>query len=169
MSLSLLFLLAFPLFLLPSLLLPSHRLKVYVLSSLLGGVFVLLFYFVDLAFPEIGLVAIVGQPLLSLLSSTFGPEQTLAERCQVATAFLLLFVYLVLYLVSYLLQKVFLMGGNMTIHWSGKILRHIGFSLLFLLLTFLPFVLFFLNIRILLPIPDGFLSPLFQFFFPLEA
>lgn len=169
MTLSLLFLLVAPLFLLPSIFLPSHRLKVYVRSSLLGGLAVLLLSFVDVFFPEVRLAVLLGEPFLPLFSSFLSVEQTYLEQCRIAMAFFLLFVYFLLYLLSYAVQKLLFLGQNMTIHWSGKILRHVGYSLLFLLFTFVPLVIFFLNIRILLPFPDGIFSPLFQLFYPLEA
>lgn len=169
MTLSLLFLLIAPLFLLSSIFLPSHRLKVYVRSSLLGGMAVLLISFVDIFFPDVQIVVLLGQPFLPLFFFLLSSEQTFLEQCRIASAFFLLLLYFLLYLLSYALQKLLFLGQNMTIHWSGKILRHVGYSILFLLFTFVPLVLFFLNIRILLPFPDGIFSSLFQFFYPLEA
>ena len=165
MSLSIVTFLLLPLFLIPAAIVPSNRMKVYFVSSLLSALPAGILLAICLLLPDSGLVQTLSSLMEPSLSFLLLPGMSLAERQRICILFFLLSLYFLVYAVSYILQKIFFLGSNVTIQSRPtKVIRHV-----FFLCTYLFLVVFLAGIRQLLPLPDGFLSPLFDFLFPLEA
>ena len=170
MSLSIETYLLLPHFLIPAAIVPSNRMKVYFVSSLLSALPAGILLAICLLLPDSGLVQTLSSLMEPSLSFLLLPGMSLAERQRICILFFLLSLYFLVYAVSYILQKIFFLGSNVTIQSRPtKVIRHVVFATFFFLCTYLFLVVFLAGIRQLLPLPDGFLSPLFDFLFPLEA
>lgn len=169
MTLSFVLLFALPLFLVPSILLPANRLKVYDLSAFLAFLPIALTMLVEAVLPSLGVFSVLADRFRPFYSFLLTDGMTAREESVVGSMVLFLYVYLALYLLVYLIQKVFFLGKNVTIHWTGKALSHLFYSTVFFLCTYVPFFLLLVGIRQVFPFGDGFLGGFFQLLNPLEA
>ncbi len=169
MSLSAAILALFPIFLIPAIFLPSNRMKVFFFASLSAAIPVAVFILVCMFLPDKQLLLSFGNVFVSSFSAFYVEGMTFLEKAQVALLLFSLMVYFVIYLVAYVLQKVFVLGSNVTIRIGPNPMGHFLYSFFFILFTYVFLVVFLAGIRQILPFPDGFLSPLFQWLFPLGA
>ena len=171
MSLSLILIFLFVLFLIPTILLSHNRLRFYIACSLPAFVMVSIFLFLNMAFPDLGVETKIGKTFLVLFSWTFKryEELSVKEIYHLSFSFFLLCVYLLTYLVSFLLWKLFFIGINPNIHKPIRIVQKIFDGLFFFLMTYGFVFLFLISIRRMIPFPDGFLQGLFQWLYPLEV
>ena len=169
MSLSAMIFVLFPLFLIPSIILPSNRMKVFCIASLFAGLPTLVLFLAALLSPGDILLLTLGDALSPFVSFLFLSGMTHYERSLIGLAFLCLLLYFLLTIVTLLIQKAFVLGSNVTIRLGPHPIAHFIYAFFFLLFTYGMLVLFLITIRQILPLPEGFLSPLFQSLLPLEA
>ncbi len=171
MSLSLLVLILIPLFLVPAILFTTNRIRIYFYCSLFAVLFTGIIFIIISFLPEILSEEIFAQPFMNIFAPLMNhyPGLSVEEESHIITQFLYLIIYLLVYFISYLFFKIFYIGTNPAIHKPIKIITKIAYGASFFILTYIPLVIFFVNIRIILPFEDGFLSNLFDLIYLIEA
>ncbi len=171
MSLSLLVLVLIPLFVLPAFLFATNRIRIYFYCSLTAALFTGIFFIITTFLPDILSEEVFAQPFMRIFSLILNhyPGLSTQEQAHIVTHFLYLIIYLLVYFISYLLFKIFYIGTNPAIHKPIKIVTKIAYGTSFFILTYIPLVFFFVNIRIIFPFEDGFLSNLFDLIYLIEA
>lgn len=169
MSLSTVIFVLLPLFLIPAIVLPSNRMKVYFISSFFAAIPVMVLVLVCLLYSENRILLSFGSIFSPIFQAFFIDGMTSLEKAQVSLFFVSLVLYFILYIISYAIQKVFVLGSNVTIKIGPNPIGHFFYAVFFVLFTFGALAMFLIGIRQILPLPDGFLSGFFQWLFPLEA
>lgn len=170
MTLSWFLLSLFLIFLLPSILLPQNRLRLYLFGTLSSCLVILVFFIVSFSMPEGALERNIGGFFLFLFPFIGrNIELTFQEMCHLSFCFILLIFYLFVYLIVFLIFKYTYVGTNPNIHRSIKRIRRVFQGILFFLSAYIPLFFFFLNIRGILYLPDGFLASLFNLFYEIKA
>ena len=169
MTLSALLLIILPLFLIPALLLPSNRIRLFSYCGLLGFTVVLVFLLLSLRMPL--LINNIGQVFYPMWSPILGGYTTLLASEQYHLSFFLtmFFFYIVSYLICYIFMKVFYKGSNPNINKPIKAIFNILLVVIFVCVTYGSLSYFLIQIREILPFRDGFLSGFFDLIYPLEA
>ena len=168
MTLSLVLVLLLPVCLIPAVLLPDHRLRMF-LYGLIGPA-VLYLVFAGILFYYPGIASKVGLAIpfyRGLLSAH--PELTSFEEGELSYALFSFLLTLVLAALLTLLLSLRYIGKNPDIHKPTRTVFHVLRSLFFFAITYGILFHFFACVRYLLPVPEGFLSPLFQKILPLGA
>lgn len=170
MSLSILLIVLFIIFLIPALFLPQNRIRFYLIASLGSSAFLLALFLLSLAFSTEEFEKGLGGTFSFLFPFLSGnPELTSMEVHHLSSWFMFLSFYLLFYLILFLSAKFNYVGSNPSIRKPTKSIYRILEALVFLASAFFPLALFFVNIRGILPLQDGFLSPLFDVFYHLGA
>lgn len=169
MSISLLLLVLFLLFLIPSYLLPRNRLKVYLYSAV----------FSFLVIGCIGVLDRIGRTQLEdrrgrffspFFSFRIKPIIGITEKerhhvyCYLANA--------LIYVVSFVLSApVFSLstGENPSVHRNVRWLSRFFLSSAFVVFTYGIFALFIINLRRIIPLPSGIREPFFNLFYSIGA
>lgn len=171
MTISFLILIFTPIFLLPAFLLSHNRLRTY-LFSIISATTVLIFIFLlDTFIPKIDLNYNIGKtfyPLWKFLLAN-NKELTDLERYHVSTSFTYLLIYFLTYILTFIPIKLIFIGTNPNIHKPIKTIQRISDIVLFIIGTYFVFALFIVEIRIILPFNDGFLSSIFSLIYKVEA
>lgn len=171
MTLSVLLLILLPLFLLPAFLLSKNRLQFYLLCSFPSALGIILLLIIDFSFPSYQINQKIGTAFLPLWNWLFQGYKELnsAEIIHLSCCFSYLLLYFILYLICYLFVKKFYIGSNPNIHGYINLLTRFFSIILFFLTTYGICFLFLIEIREILPFPDGFLSFLFNWFYQIEV
>jgi hypothetical protein len=170
MTISLCLLLLFPLFLIPALLLPSNRMRVYTIAAATGFGLIAL---------EIFLSVVSGGQLEQILGKVFMPlygvflnaipTLSVLEKQHLSFFFLAFASYFVAYFAAYLIQKQVAIGTNPNIQKPATKISHVLSIIAFLVFTYGGLCLYIIETRELLPLRDGLLAPFFQVIYPIEA
>lgn len=170
MSITLLLFLFLLLFRIPSYLLPRNRLRIFLYSAA----------FSCLVIGLIGLIDRIGgrfleerrglffSPLFSfLLKNAEGltVKEIHHAYCYLANSL----VYRLSFLISLPLFSLFITGENPSIYHPVRWLSRFFLSFFFVRLTYGVFFACIVNLRRVIPLPDGFLGPVFNRFYPIGA
>lgn len=169
MTLSALLLIILPLFLIPALLLPSNRIRVFSYCGLQGFIVVLVFLLLSLEMPL--LINDIGYTFYPMWSPILGGYTTLLSKEKYHLSFYLtmLFFYIISYLICYIFMKIFYKGSNPNINKPIKAIFNILLVVIFICVTYGSLAYLLIEIREILPFREGFLSGFFDFIYPLEA
>lgn len=158
-------------FLLPSFLMSHNRLRKYIFT-LLPSVFTLfLLYFIDLTVKKIDLNTSIGEffyPMWGWLFQGY-KEFTMIERLHLSASFTYLSIYILLLILSSFIVPIFFVGTNPEIHKPIRFVHRLLDIILFLVFSYGVLFVFIAEIRMLLPFPDGFLSPIFNLIYSIKA
>lgn len=171
MNLTFLLLLFAPLLLIPSFLLPSNKVRMYLIPSFTAFFFVVVTLLTNTIFPELYLEEKIGSFFLPMSHFLYRGyiELSQSEIYHLSFSFFLLLLFAVVFLVIYLPVRFFFIGTNPSIRKPMRYITKVFLALsLFFTLYFMA-CCFFINIRLILPFPDGFLEPLFSIIYPIEA
>lgn len=171
MTLSILILLIFPLFLIPSLFLSKNRLDLYLFCAFPSLVLILLLSLIDISFPTYEINEKIGRAFLPMWSWIFKGYRELnqSEFVHLSVSFTYLFFYFICYFLFYFPLKFIFIGSNPNIHKPIKTITRILSIILFLFSTYGMAFVFLASIRQILPFPDGFLSFLFNLVYRIEV
>ena len=170
MTVSLLLILFFLLIRIPSYLLPRNRLKVYLYSALVACFVIGLIGLID----RIGSASVedkLGRFFSPMFSFLIDPIKGITVKeahhvyCYLANSLL----YVVSFLLALPVFSFFLVGNNPSIYLHVRWLSRFFLSFFFILSTYGILFLIIVNLRRILPLPSGFLEPVFSRFYPLGA
>lgn len=170
MTLSLMLIFIVPLILIPIFFLPRNKLTFYTICASIGSGPALVLSLLDLFIPTIEIGQDIGRfffPMWSFIidRSTFKEN----EMFHLSFFFTMLFFYFLLYIISFLFLKRLFIGTNPDIIKVSTIFEKIVSILLFFIFTYGTLFMFFVEIRQVLPLRDGFLGWLFQLIYRIEA
>lgn len=169
MSLSLLIILIFLVLLIPTILLPLNKLKTYIMSFTPGFIICFFLFFMFLNFPSIEYSLGWGvYPTFSFILNSY-KELNNVERAHYSAYLFLIILYFICYLITYILIKIIYIGKNPSIHKATNILVKISLSVLFIIYTSLFTSVVLVEIRGIIPLQDGFLKPIFDSIYLIEA
>lgn len=159
-----------PLFILPGILLPLNRLRVFSIGTVSAFIPVSFIYLLNHWMGQNFIEQGIGNAFYPVFRFLFqNPEISSAEKSHLSFTFFLLFLYLFLYLILLIFTKHYYVGSNPSFHKNlGKIYK-IPLSIVFFLTSYTIVFLFLINIRLILPIQDGLFQDFFSWIYPLEA
>ena len=99
----------------------------------------------------------------------YRPYLSLEECYDLSFLFTMLFFYGICYFATFLILKRIHIGSNPNIRKPSSIISTIFDTVIFLVCTYGVLAIFLIDIRIILPLGDGFLGWLFQLIHPLKA
>lgn len=159
------------LFLVPAFVLPHNQLRAIICSFIPGFLLLSILHFCDLFITTINLNESMGKffsPMWKPLFEGF-EELSLAEEIHISTSFSYLFIYIVCFIICYSIISYFFIGSNPSVRRPIKTI-HRAFDILFLFgFTYAVWFFFLAEIRLIIPFPDGFLWPLYQWIYPIEV
>ncbi|MCH3966862.1 MAG: hypothetical protein LKE52_04525 [Bacilli bacterium] len=169
MTLSWMLLLIAPLLLLPAILLPENRIRTFLFSLIVPFLVALSFALVGRFYPPfVETLGSFAKPL-SQWALRGHPELSSYELDFLSYTLFSALITIVLFFLFLLPAAFFFVGKNPEIHKPTRTIRHILKSILFFVLTYGLVSYFLIAIRLILPIPDGFLSFLFEWIHPIGA
>lgn len=171
MTLSILFFLLIPLFLIPSILLPLNRLRMFLVASFSAFIIVSLLYLFNHWIKGDFIEQAIGEKFRWLSGFLYEKKTELleVERNHLSFSFFLLSMYLLVYFIVFIPVKLIYVGNNPSFHKQLKTAQKIFVSTLFFLTTFGAAFFFLVNIRMILPFEDGFFHDFFDFLYHIEA
>ena len=171
MSLSLIFFLLIPLFLIPAILITTNRIRIYFYCSAISTVLIGILVIVTSFLPDILSETTLAQPFIKVFSFLFinSPNISPLEQSHIICQFLFLIGYLLIYLICYIFYKIFYIGTNPAIRKPTKVITKIAFGIGFFICTYIPLNFFLINTRLIFPFPDGFLTDFFNIIYLIEA
>lgn len=159
-----------PLFILPCIFLPLNRLRVFCIGTVSAFIPVAFIFLLNRWLGQNFIEQAIGNAFSPIFGFLFPePEISHNEKAHLSFAFFLICLYLVLYLVFLLFTKRFYVGSNPSFHKQLSRIYKIPLSIIFFLTSYTIAFLFLINIRQILPIPDGFFQDFFAWIYPLEA
>lgn len=171
MNLSILLLLLIPLFLIPSILLPLNRLRVFLIASTCAFLLVSLLYLFNHWIKEDFIEQAIGEKFRWFSGFLYENRAELSqvEKKHLSFSFFLLAMYLLVYFIIFIPVKLIYVGNNPSFHKQLKTVQKVIVSILFFLTTFGIAFFFLVNIRMILPFEDGFLKDFFDFLYRIEV
>lgn len=169
MTLSILIIAIFPLFLIPTIILPTNKLKIYTYCSMIASSFFLLTFILNLLIPSLNIETIIGKTFLPLFSFIDKQYLKIEEVYHISFYLTCIFFYLLFYIISILSIKKFYIGKNPSMVKPLSRVEHILYILLFLIFTYVLLSFSLIQIRIIIPLKDGFLENFFSIFYIIEA
>jgi hypothetical protein len=171
MTLSWVLLFLIPLFLIPAFLLPQNRIRFFSFCALIPFLTLFLLFIANFLWEEIGLEQQIGKTFFPLFSGFLSGFETLSlqERYHLSAYLFYEFLYLLLYLIVYVFLKIYYIGSNPNIHKPTKAIRHALDILIFLVVTYGVLGVFLIEIREIIPLPDGLFKGFFSWFYPIGA
>lgn len=171
MTLSLVLIILIPLFILPAILLPLNRLRVFLIGTTSAFLVVAFIYLLNSWTGKSFIEQTIGKYFLFLSSFFYVSkiELSMIEIYHISFSFFLLALYLIIYFVVLLFTTIFYVGNNPSFHKQLKFVQKFFVSILFFVTTFSIVFFFFVNIRLILPIRDGLFENIFSLFYKIEA
>ena len=170
MTLTLALLVLLGLFLLSAILLPLNRVRVFSISSFSAFVPVGFIYLLNGWMEKNFIEQEIGKVFFPVFSFLFPTDElTLVEKRHLSFSFFLLFLYLILYIIVLLFTKRYYVGNNPSFHKRRNLLTKFLVSSVYFWSAFIVVFLFLVNIREILPFPDGWFQDFFSVIYPIEA
>lgn len=170
MDLTFALLLLLPLFLLPCILLPLNKVRVYFIGSLSAFIPVAFLYMINRWIDGIFIEQTIGKSFLPVFGFLFVREElSTTEINHLSFSFFLLVLYLATYFLVYLFTKRFYVGNNPTFHKQLNRIQKVILSIFFFITSYTVASVFLINIREILPFPDGLFANLFSWIYQIEA
>jgi hypothetical protein len=170
MTLSIFLIILLIIFLVPALLLPQNRIRFFLIASLTSTALLIFVFIFSLGFTttefEAGISSLFSFLFPSIVNN---PELNQMEVNHLITWFMALVFYILIYLILFGISKSIFVGTNPNIKETTKRIHRILEALAFLVSTFVPLAIFFINIRGILPFQDGFLATIFNALYSVRA
>lgn len=169
MSLSLILIFIIPFVLFPAIILPTNKLKMYSLVTILPLIIFIVLLLLELIFPSIHIYEAFGYiffPVFNVIFVGF-KEYSLSETIYLSSTIFTFIIYLIFLLFSYIIINHNFTGSNATRHKKRDYIAKIIYSIFFFLLVYFLIFYFLSSIRSLIPLEEGFFSPLFSLIHPL--
>ena len=162
MTLSLILILLLPLLLFLPIFLPRNKTRFYTICATLAAAPILVLYLLNLFFPSLQLQERIGNIFFVFSAFLYANrvELSQAEMVHLSCNFFYLYSYILVYILSSIVVKLLFIGQNPAIQKPISTIRKVFDALLFFVLTYGILFFFLVDIRILFPFGDGFLSPL---------
>lgn len=164
MTLSLLLLLAFILFMIPVVAVSRNRIYLLIRSLLPSSFLIALILILDKIIFNIDISKYVGLASSSMFSFITNslPELSAAESLHICAHLTYAFLYLTVFLITSFITRLTFIGTNPNIKEKHGLLKSISSRTLLFLIIY-PFLFVFLaEIRRIIPFQDGLLKPLFD-------
>ncbi len=163
MSLSILFVILIPFFLIPSIFLPRNKLIIYTLCSGIPGIIFVLLFLTDRIYSSLDISSAIGEAFLGMFSFLTDRETlSYAQKTHISFNLTCFFFYMVLYMISFVISKFWFIGSNPDIHKVYTAFEKFFLSAMFFIFTYGVLFIFLAEIREIIPLSDGFLSFLFN-------
>ena len=170
MTLSLVLIVLIPLFVIPVVMLPQNKLKFFTFCALAGTALIFVLEFSNFLFSSLQIRVNIGKAFYPMFAFfAYRPYLSLEECYDLSFLFTMLFFYGICYFATFLILKRIHIGSNPNIRKPSSIISTIFDTVIFLVCTYGVLAIFLIDIRIILPLGDGFLGWLFQLIHPLKA
>ena len=170
MTLSLLLILLFPLFLVPAIFLPHNRLFSYLIPAFVSTLVLLSLLMIELFAPGLSFFDRIGSFFEPMFSFLMNKRELMEEEILHLSCFYALgLIYGITYLIAFLLMKRFYIGSSPYVSSPIKKTGKVFEVILLNICTYLILFFFLIEIRRAIPLREGFLAPFFSWIYPIEA
>lgn len=170
MSLTVLLILLIPIFLIPAFMLPKNKTRFYGLGFALSVMVVFAINLINIFLPAFEISDNIGHFFLPMFAFIVNREYlTTAEINHLSFWFFCLLLFTFIYIIYYLIAKKHHIGTNPDVHKIITKLNSVFYVIIFFALTYGVVFIFLIEIREIIPLQDGFLGFIFDWFYKIEA
>lgn len=153
----------------PAILLSSNKIKIYIYSCIPGFILVFFAFFICLNFPDVKYtLGKATYPLFHWLLDNY-EGFTFNELYHISANLFLAFIYVIFYIITFIIIKLCFVGVNPNASRPATVFNKVILSTSFMVFTAVVISIILIEIRMILPINDGFLSSIFQLIYKIEA